>query len=538
MSSVAMPSRTDRQTISAALLGSSQSSVMQEISKVMAVSSPGAEGVESADLVVIDGETISPNDFAESSPFAKALRAGKWMLVLNARQAHKAEGIAKLVGAGTIGDSKAYLVRDWGRGAIVIDVAPLPPPAESKLAKVAHYYGKSSSTIAAEVQAHLTDKRWADLAAAQDQVPNGLIFKQYYYPLSRDFDLGVPPHSSSGQQSSITAMATVTLYLDNRDNPQGTFQWLSCQLDGMASVTADGRPIANDGERVKGWIQSLVQIAVDPAEAPLDWYSLSPSTTNLQTTYSTGTSFNVGFSPSSGVSGTYTVTNGESHTIPDWGVLRQGTPDSGQWVFTSMSPGNGLAQDYADCHAGWMHTCTMQSGLPKDPNNICKSSMEFHIEKVWKSSTVLDAQYYLATSLVQRMVALWCERYSTGACFGAESWRFQDTTLSTGLLVDFGVVLPVPIKSLDFTPRVAKAGETVTGTITLASAAKTAVTIGLQSNSQNATVLPTVQIQAGETSASFQLLTNGNGIGSGGKVVATITAFYGGNFQAQLTVED
>lgn len=60
--------------------------------------------------------------------------------------------------------------------------------------------------------------------------------------------------------------------------------------------------------------------------------------------------------------------------------------------------------------------------------------------------------------------------------------------------------------------------------------------INLSSNSQNATVLPKVIVKQGQTSATFQILTNANGIASGGQTVATISAFYADDFQAQLTV--
>jgi hypothetical protein len=58
----------------------------------------------------------------------------------------------------------------------------------------------------------------------------------------------------------------------------------------------------------------------------------------------------------------------------------------------------------------------------------------------------------------------------------------------------------------------------------------------LKSNSQNATVLPSVIVRKGETLAHFQVLTNANGLGNCGTTTATIDAFYAQDYQAQLQV--
>ncbi|WP_168734880.1 hypothetical protein [Deinococcus sp. KSM4-11] len=74
--------------------------------------------------------------------------------------------------------------------------------------------------------------------------------------------------------------------------------------------------------------------------------------------------------------------------------------------------------------------------------------------------------------------------------------------------------------------------------MTLSKAAKIDTRIDLSSNSQNATVLPSVTVKQGQTSATFQVLTNTNGIATGGSSVATIQAFSAQNYQAQLTIQN
>jgi hypothetical protein len=63
-------------------------------------------------------------------------------------------------------------------------------------------------------------------------------------------------------------------------------------------------------------------------------------------------------------------------------------------------------------------------------------------------------------------------------------------------------------------------------------------TIDMTSNSVNATVLPSVTIPQGQTSATFTVLVNSDGVAPGGSTVATIEAFYTEAHQAQLTIEN
>jgi hypothetical protein len=88
----------------------------------------------------------------------------------------------------------------------------------------------------------------------------------------------------------------------------------------------------------------------------------------------------------------------------------------------------------------------------------------------------------------------------------------------------------VPITSLTFSPNPATAGTQVVGTVALARPALLDTTILLDSDSQNATVLPSVIVRQGQSSAMFQVLTNNNGLGNCEGTTATIKAFYAENF--------
>jgi hypothetical protein len=106
--------------------------------------------------------------------------------------------------------------------------------------------------------------------------------------------------------------------------------------------------------------------------------------------------------------------------------------------------------------------------------------------------------------------------------------------------IDMGAVIPVPIAGVSFAPdpvNAASANQT-TGTVTLSAPAPMDTIVYLQSNSQNATVLPSVTIPQGQTSVTFQVLVNTNGIAAGGSTVATILASNAVASQAQLTVRN
>lgn len=105
-------------------------------------------------------------------------------------------------------------------------------------------------------------------------------------------------------------------------------------------------------------------------------------------------------------------------------------------------------------------------------------------------------------------------------------------------VIDMSAVLPVPIQAITFSanPVSVKTTNQVTGTVTLQSPAKVDTNVQLKSTSPNATVLPSVTIPKGKTSADFQILINGNDLGPGDSTVATIQAYYAMGFQTQLTI--
>ena len=143
---------------------------------------------------------------------------------------------------------------------------------------------------------------------------------------------------------------------------------------------------------------------------------------------------------------------------------------------------------------------------------------------------------------LHEMVLLYCPQdeleYTFGTCESPAQHVDSFNHRPKQLLINLGAVIPVPIGSLTFNPNPATAGTQVTGTVLLTSKALIDTQVLLSSNSQNATVLPSVIIKRGQTSATFQVLTNSNGLGNCGSTTATIDAFYAQDFQAQLPIKN
>lgn len=165
---------------------------------------------------------------------------------------------------------------------------------------------------------------------------------------------------------------------------------------------------------------------------------------------------------------------------------------------------------------------------------------------VWKTNEVITDTVTVGQSLQVNLGGVQCTDHMFTACIAnhfsdnAVFGKRQLFRVDPNLKIDFGSTVPIAITSIEFQPNPAPAGQQVTGTVTLKSPAHMDYDLTLASNSDNATVLKDLTINEGQSSATFEVLTNGNGLSLGQETVATITAsseFYGYDAQAQLTVK-
>ncbi len=532
------------------VLGQVSSPVFDAIARLADVRASAAAG-DSATALVLDGDAITPQALARDPQVRRALRAGRWLLALDVSAEHKLTGLRALVGAGNAEPSRAYLVRLASNGAgpadtWVVDLGR----AESEFDRFLRLrwgYLQDAPADAAQPDATEVARQALDFITGQVRlpeltqatpIPSGLLYKRFFFPYNITRNLPGPAVSGGSQATNVSLLATYQVFLDNNGNPQGDFQFVAFTLDGLTNPTNGQRGIAVDREREHAWLQSLLAVNVQPVVAgvELDFVATAPANRNGETTYTNDATFNVAFNLSSGPTGSYTWGTKQTYTINDWIALARSSGLNGNWDFASNQPGKGLAGDLAGCDAGWMRTCFFQSGLPNSFNGLNVNALAFHSEQVWKTRQPLNAVLQVHFNGYQQLLDAFCGHYSPGACWGGEQVRSSYNGWSDNHFIDLGAVLPVPIASLTFAPPQVNAGQPVTATLTLDRPAPTDIVVLIASNSPNATVLPSVTVKQGDTSAQFQVLTNANGLGPQGSTTATLTAFYATNFQAQLRI--
>jgi hypothetical protein len=493
------------------------------------------------DVVIFSGASFTPDALSDDALLKNAFRAGKWLLALDISEDHKSRGLNKLIGCGNTGSSTAFMVRHDRGGPghtriFVADVGWTPPAGANKREASQPAVSVHPGEVSRQAETVMRHLYRDPMPQAAENIPDGLLYKQYYFSYNPTLYLDAPPYRSNTQTADMSLLFTYSIFLDNRNNPQGNFQWVAATLDGQAQPS--NGEIAADDERVKGWVQALFALNyVVMAGAELNWVSSSPKNPIPVQTYTTDSSFTVDFNTGGG-GGSYTWGSSTTYEIPDWGAVLQNAPaGSALWNFASQNPGNALLDNWSDDEAGWFQTGFGKGGLPQEPNQLTKGVVNFHVEQVWKTNTVETQNAYISVGVIQTLACFYCSHYSPGACWSnCGCYNTATNNLLDTHMLDMGAVVPVPIETIRFEPNPVQAGASATGTITLQGPAPTDVMIEISSNSQNATVLPTVTINQGATSGQFEVLTNNNGISPGGHTVATITAFYAQNYQAQLTI--
>lgn len=529
--------------------GQVSSPVFDELTRLAEVRQDAAPGAGGA-VLVVDGDAFTPQALAHDAQVRAALGAGRWVLALDVTAEHKRAGLGALLGAANGADSRAYLVRlaaakpDAPRDTWIVD----PGRAEDEqdrflrqrwgaaFASQGIATSPSAADLARQVLEFVGGQVRLPLPRQDSPIPNGLLYKRYFFPYNITRALPKTAISSGTQTTNVTLLATYQIFLDNSGNPQGDFQYVAFTLDGLANPTNGARQIAADWEPEHAWLQSLIAVSVQPAGVDLDFVATAPANRNGETTYVDDATFNVGFDLPSGPSGNFTWGSQQTYTITDWVALARSAGLIGAWDFASAKPGNGLATDLVSCDAGWMRTCFFQSGLPNAFNVLNVNALAFHTEQVWKTRQPVNTLLGVTFTGYQQLLDAYCTMHSPGACWGGEGVNTTYNPWAATHFIDLGSVLPAPITALTFDPPQAVAGQPVTATLTLARPAPADVVVMLASNSQNATVLPTVTVAQGQTSAQFQVLTNDNGLPPNGGATATLTAFYATNFQSQLRI--
>lgn len=530
----------------------------------------GSQEVIDFDMVIFDGDGFTGQQLAQDELIAEAVHSGVWVSGLDLAADHK-NGLGRIIGGWTPSPGLTYMVRQSRRSDESLLYTLVEPAAGLE----------DASQLAQQMLDHvknLAPSAQNNLAATQDDptapIPPRLInvtyrlVKQYdpllpenmnpvfngTYPLCKPGNLWgcsfLPAQPQ--QQASWAVVHQVQIFLDATDNPQGNFQHVLVTSDGDASP---GPPVSNTkdscsqyGDQCElAWIQTrfdnVKSFPPDP-DSGLVVQQSSPANVNKEETVTTGSSFNVGYNQQQGVFGSYSYSNSVMKTITDWQALNDSTSNTGSWAFASNNPYNGLTSSGYDSSM-WFY----YGGVaPQTPNTLAQANFQYETQTYWVNSSVSDAVLVLNGTDTAYYNDTWVvttqsdnnpngdNPFCTPILCGMTTQHYYQYKFGEAwaLNIDMSTVIPVPTKSLTFSPNPVVAGNSTTATLTLQS--KTPLDAQILVTSDTSGVAPdndTYTIPAGQDSFSFTVNTGAQGCQPQS---ATIQAYYAEGQNGVLTV--
>jgi len=524
----------DEGRFSAALYGPVSSPAFDALRGLLTVGDP----VASAQVLVVDGDAHSPGALANDAVIQQHLRAGKWVLLLDLSKDHNDRDLVPLAHSSGAGDSHMVVLRRrsdaFGRPAIDLydfprtgSAAPTAGQLRELPRSVAEFLRKTPAS-----------------APAGFTPPAGLIYVTFNFTQPTDSYLftatkGGTDRTNGTQNTSVNRNFVYSLFLDNQNTPTGDFQQLlvhdtvqSTPLNPALGTSA--LMITKTGSSFVtcdiGWFQVGVDHSVTAANASgFTPKANSPQNTNEQAQVTTGVSFGINFSnPLSSGGRPATYSESVTYNVTQWNVLN---PTTGGWSWQNQDPWKDGNTDWASYGFGGG---VKGFGEFRVPNTLAAGLLVADTKMLYETAAVLSSVETFHHTTTVTYLNVWA------AALGPIEHQYVELPLTSSWQINMGAVIPVPIASVSFAPDPVNAASTnqATGTVTLSAPAPMDTIVYLQSNSQNATVLPSTTIPQGQTSATFQVLVNANGLAAGQSTVATILASNAVASQAQLTVRN
>ncbi len=549
------------------------------------------------DALVVDGDALSPEQLGEGTLVDGFADAGRWVLALDVDPADYGRGLKDHTGFTVEERSQKSSMFLFSRQmlhntprVLMIEAKSLRPLDSGNLGQEA--LRKATTLQTREVASTATLGASAERSAlAEEYAPQGGrdvpsqiqhvgftyadVMSQapppdgYWDKQGCDSGLICSPNPGS-QTPSWTFNHMFDVYLNNPGG-KDDFQYVTYALDGEFTPKKRTQQFFQMSEPFsvgldsykylleRAWWTGMVDVAAKPegpTEENLIYQATTPATPNEETEYKTGQEFEIGFSASKEgpeVEGNYKVNYEESHPIRDWGVENTSTSADNEfsWMFSSRSPCDARPEHYEvsrcfDSLARW---------TPKVPNDLSLGQLQVHAEGRWRTKDLLTDEEgknnLFAVETPVTLIDTVCRDVQFFTCVIPERRIFRSQVNDgppTGYRFDIGVVNPVPVESLILTPNPANGArnDKVTGTVTLERPAPMDISVDIFSNSANATVgapdpngasSKTITIAKGNTSGTFEAVTNDNKLSPGQHTTATITAFYTKPTSTQLRVE-
>lgn len=499
------------------------------------------------DILVVDAST-HPNLGADPT-VVSFLAAGKTVIFLNLASEQKESALRPHSSLITRGASKAFAVRRtrdaFGRPELFLFEWPTGhedtegPYFQQELLR---YLSKPSSV------------------GAEDSAPGpGLIYATFNYsttptPLRFTTTYNGQVHYLNPQVNTLTSDFTFQLYLENDNQATGNRQWLVVRNNtravpynatlGPAQIDARGweTNYTNDRPDV-GWFQTYLSTNITPnSPGDFQWQKDEPKNADKQETVTDLMAFSLNFLSSNGA-GVFNYRHSDTYTVSEWNVNNLGSGQVGTWSYTSNGP---YVMNSPGDTTNWQNDNSYDgTGALVKPNSLSLEEFQPYSQVAWTTADgVEDRIQDFQATLVAVYANIFTEkvRYEYGVYGRYFPPQTQTVNHPVTFSLNMGDVVPVTISSITFNPNPAITTSTqnslnVVGTLTLAKPAPLDTNVFLTSDStENASVTPMVVVPQGQTTATFSVLVNNNGLNPNQSFTATITAFDGTFQQAPITI--
>lgn len=499
---------------------------------------------ESADLMIVDGKTHAAGSIAENPRVRSFLASGKDILFLDASEAHRALDLEPLFHGAHAGSAHAVLARrgqdSHGRPEYSVyafpgelDAAPTEADLDAFVSGARAYFGRVARSTPGE---------------SSFDPPAGLIYIIFNFslpPASIEFTSTKDATDSTNgtQWTSLVQNYRYTLFLENGEVATGDRQFVVAE-SALEASPLNGDKFSNKLMITKqgsgfvscdiGWFQVELDMTSIPVDQSLFLFQTSaPQNANQVTTVNSRISFGINFALPKGGMGNFGYQSNDSTNLASWAVINSGNGSIGSWEYKNQNPWIWNEPGKWDDLFAFGHGIKLDGGF-QVPNPLATEQLQAIAKMVWATDSVLSSTQTFGTNAAVTYLNVWAP------AFGSIHSNTQGLTSNGAWDIDMAAVVPIQLAGITFSqnPVDARSHTSVNGTVELASAAVADTTVYLTSDSDNATVLPTVIIPQGETSADFQILVNTDGLDRGRETVATILAFNATATQAQLTVRN
>jgi len=425
----------------------------------------GSQKPQDFELLVLDGNTLTPDELARhTADIRAALEGNRPVLVLKPTLAHKLVlAKAKILRHYMQDGSLALLIepRRDKANKLRVGLAEQLPNATGRLTRATAHQRRDGTVREGPVDEFLIGEspiteaglsrfiqrvKKVVAAGASGQVlalgdsdsspssppsniPAGLYdvtpitLYQLYSPTGGTFSGYTTPQGSI----TLEGLVTIGVYYDNTSYNTAV-QWLIIEHSGLYYTSGLQ---ANDTQHI-GWSIGALQIAGQSiSSSTLVTRQSSPNNVVNQTSYTSSTQFTVGVSAGTdglSANASYSIGSSQTSTVADWSIV-QNAPNN--WTFAQASPYNGLSSGFPSGAAGSSGVV----GLPA----ISSGSLAYCTQTVWVQNPA--SQQNINVSYTYTLGTWFIYEYETGKGWHAHSWHGYPSYNPT-YTIDFSAAWP------------------------------------------------------------------------------------------------